>query len=778
MRRNLLLVVLVFSLVFFFSSVGSAQVNEYSLVAQNLLIHPCFGGDMVCGDTSVIIDINIKLIDSVQAFVCPLFVTFQAADAELDTCLTGGLGANTTYGIDIGLAGGFASRIVNETGPYPLDPKLFVAISFAAPLMPGANGLFCRTHWNVPGPGTLVFIAANHSTGGAIGMVGPGTDDKPINWNAGDTVGVFQVVPGPEQGPVITQPDTLKNFVGDVVVYGFSAIDVVGTSVQGAFIASVTPDPTPPALFDPTIAPINPPPSAGPWTITWNTASADPGVYAIEVGVYDECETTYCTTYIKLTGVLGHTWIGNQLYDVNGGWADPCDLVKVPVYLIPKANFGAFDLLIEFDPTILYFRGVEKGPGLPQGWEYFTYRQLPCPMCGCCKYKLQIFGIYDLKNKTTGEYIHEAPGDTLIIAYLNFQVACDQNLRGYDLNICFEFDDGICTENTFSDPTGYFLYVSGNPDFWSYDDCDTQNHGTNTVLNLMDFVLFNPPGTPVKEDGRPCGGVLVRGTGEKVRGDINLNLITYDPGDVVLFSSYFIRGTSVFTIDPPVQIANTDINADGFPLSLSDFVLMLRIMVHDATPIPKPTPGSDLATIYMIGDKVSTNANLGAALFVFEGDVKVSTDLKHEQGVVNGQTRVLVYMSSSTGITGQLLTAEGATKFSVEAAVDNFSRPVKTTVVNRAIPTAYALHPNYPNPFNPTTNISFALPIDSKVSLKIYNVAGQLVRTLVNETMVAGTHTVTWDGINSNGEKVASGIYFYKLNAGDYSKTMKMVMTK
>ncbi|MCJ7457935.1 MAG: T9SS type A sorting domain-containing protein, partial [candidate division Zixibacteria bacterium] len=114
---------------------------------------------------------------------------------------------------------------------------------------------------------------------------------------------------------------------------------------------------------------------------------------------------------------------------------------------------------------------------------------------------------------------------------------------------------------------------------------------------------------------------------------------------------------------------------------------------------------------------------------------------------------------------------------SVEA-VDNFSRPLKTTVVNRAIPTAYALNANYPNPFNPTTNISFALPIDSKVSLKIYNIAGQLVRTLVNETMVAGTHTVTWDGINSNGEKVASGIYFYKLNAGDYSKTMKMVMTK
>jgi hypothetical protein len=265
-------------------------------------------------------------------------------------------------------------------------------------------------------------------------------------------------------------------------------------------------------------------------------------------------------------------------------------------------------------------------------------------------------------------------------------------------------------------------------------------------------------------------------TGIKERGDVNLNLLAYDIGDAVLFSSYFIYGTSVFNIDQPVQIANTDINADGYPLGLSDFVLMLRIIAGDATPIPKPTPGSDLATIYMIGDKVSTNANLGAALFVFKGDVKVSTDLKNVQGVVDNQTRVLVYMNSNTGMTGQLLTAKGEL-VSVEA-VDNFSRPVKTTVVNRAIPTAYALNANYPNPFNPTTNISFALPIDSRVSLKIYNVAGQLVRTLVNETMAAGIHTVTWDGANSNGEKVASGIYFYKINAGDFSKTMKMVMTK
>ncbi|MDP3025797.1 MAG: T9SS type A sorting domain-containing protein, partial [candidate division Zixibacteria bacterium] len=89
-----------------------------------------------------------------------------------------------------------------------------------------------------------------------------------------------------------------------------------------------------------------------------------------------------------------------------------------------------------------------------------------------------------------------------------------------------------------------------------------------------------------------------------------------------------------------------------------------------------------------------------------------------------------------------------------------------------------ALHPNYPNPFNPTTNISFALPEDSRVSLKIYNLSGQLVKTVLDANLPAGTFTVIWDGTNISEERVASGIYFYKLTAGNYSQTKKMCFMK
>jgi hypothetical protein len=94
------------------------------------------------------------------------------------------------------------------------------------------------------------------------------------------------------------------------------------------------------------------------------------------------------------------------------------------------------------------------------------------------------------------------------------------------------------------------------------------------------------------------------------------------------------------------------------------------------------------------------------------------------------------------------------------------------------IPESFSLIQNYPNPFNPETDISYALPSDCQVKLTIYNLLGQKVKTLVNEPQTAGYKTVHWGGKDEQGNLVASGIYFYKLNAGDYTSTKKMVMTK
>ncbi len=97
---------------------------------------------------------------------------------------------------------------------------------------------------------------------------------------------------------------------------------------------------------------------------------------------------------------------------------------------------------------------------------------------------------------------------------------------------------------------------------------------------------------------------------------------------------------------------------------------------------------------------------------------------------------------------------------------------------DNSLPTTFALNQNYPNPFNPTTQISFALPEASDVRIDVYNVLGQQVRTLVNSRLAAGMHEVTWDGRSEGGSSVSSGVYFYRLAAGDFSETRKMLMVK
>lgn len=93
-------------------------------------------------------------------------------------------------------------------------------------------------------------------------------------------------------------------------------------------------------------------------------------------------------------------------------------------------------------------------------------------------------------------------------------------------------------------------------------------------------------------------------------------------------------------------------------------------------------------------------------------------------------------------------------------------------------PTGYALEQNYPNPFNPTTTISYQLPVNSDVELLIYNMTGQLVRTLVSTMQTAANHKVVWDGRSDAGQKVPSGMYVYTLRAGRFIAHKKLILMK
>ena len=85
---------------------------------------------------------------------------------------------------------------------------------------------------------------------------------------------------------------------------------------------------------------------------------------------------------------------------------------------------------------------------------------------------------------------------------------------------------------------------------------------------------------------------------------------------------------------------------------------------------------------------------------------------------------------------------------------------------------------NYPNPFNPTTTISFSIPNDGKVNLEVFNAKGQKVKTLVNERKTAGSHSIVWNGTDSRGNTLNSGVYFYKIKSDRFTSTKKMILLK
>jgi len=144
------------------------------------------------------------------------------------------------------------------------------------------------------------------------------------------------------------------------------------------------------------------------------------------------------------------------------------------------------------------------------------------------------------------------------------------------------------------------------------------------------------------------------------------------------------------------------------------------------------------------------------------------------KGIILCQT--LVSLNTSATLNGRIL-AQSATTANGNSVVE----PNDTSVFEGEIPNASTenyLISNYPNPFNPTTTIAYNMIEDGNVSIEVFNIKGQLVKTLINEHMTVGDQTITWNGTDNNNHTVSSGVYFYKMKSGNYSSAKKMILMK
>jgi len=168
--------------------------------------------------------------------------------------------------------------------------------------------------------------------------------------------------------------------------------------------------------------------------------------------------------------------------------------------------------------------------------------------------------------------------------------------------------------------------------------------------------------------------------------------------------------------------------------------------------------GTGIATLQFADDQVSDDKNLkGGGL------------LCDSQGAFDGLYYCSPLLADGTG--GWSGPTAGQTWY---CASDSFKGLLTNIVaVEKDSPSAFSVAQNSPNPFNPTTTINFSVPKADRVTVEVYNVAGQKVDTLVNGTMSAGTHSAVW---NASGK--SAGVYFYTVKAGSFSKTMKMTLLK
>ena len=199
-------------------------------------------------------------------------------------------------------------------------------------------------------------------------------------------------------------------------------------------------------------------------------------------------------------------------------------------------------------------------------------------------------------------------------------------------------------------------------------------------------------------------------------------------------------------------------------------------------------------SLQMNGDYLSVWADERAGILSgdlliedFDGQVEMAPELSHflSASQVSQEGLHIVFAGaqevSGPGELMRIYPGVGPDKAQLTRAHFNDGRivgRVEALAAPVAVATTFALHANYPNPFNPETTIAFDLPQAGRVELQVFDLLGQTVRTLLAQELSAGGHQVVWNGLDASGARVSSGVYFYRLQAGSQVQMRRMLLLK
>ncbi len=439
--------------------------------------------------------------------------------------------------------------------------------------------------------------------------------------------------------------------------------------------------------------------------------------------------------------------VSRSILQVGEVSAFPCMEVSVPINLINPGEtsyIGGFDVLLQYGiPEIIDLLSIERAP-LIESWEYFHVTLGDSST-------IRIIGIADIY----GNGIMIPPGEGPI-AFLNFEVSGDSIYVGQYAEINFIYGDD--NDNTISDSTGYLLVHPDVDSGWVY------NQDPNNVLI----------------------------------GDINLNGIAWEVSDAVLLINHIIDPVQ-FPFDY-VQILASDTNRDGVSATIPDLIYIINVINGYIIP-PRINYGDDTyAFVLAEFDEIDTDR----MVFRYESTVAAGGILlrldhgRNEIGSLSTNTGMNLFSDDKNGILSVMLLDYGGGVILpgeeiFEMTVSNGSVPIvaELQVSDRygnfiqaglypvsSLPAVFTLHGAYPNPFNSSTNVKFSLPEKADVDLSIYNMLGQLVKSLRFENMASGERSISWDGTGNSGDEVSSGVYLYRITAGEYRATSRMILLK
>lgn len=524
--------------------------------------------------------------------------------------------------------------------------------------------------------------------------------------------------------PVLSVGTNLKGGAGDTIYIPFAASDPDFETVT--FAASGIPAPS---EFN----------SSNPGYLKWSSSVADTGHHSFTLIASDESggSVSQQVSFELLPSARAELSISDEQ-------AFSGEFVYVDINVRNRVELSAFEIACYYDKTMLTLIGVEKDSTRISNWGVFDY-------VSTFDSKVFIQARSSASNPPTN-LLDKGSGR---IARLKFLTTSDLAFAGFFTRV------------------GFYFITANDP---------TEN------------VVYEADGTIVPRNEIPyeSGGVLVKRY-DGLIGDLNLNSIAFEIADLVYFTNYFID-----PINYPLDGArwlNSDINQDGTPATLGDLVMMIRIVTGGGGKLAGSREKKE-ALQWEFGSyggesvyRLAPGATFAAALLVFEVSDAVSpvtslagAELRvHQEGNL---VRVLILEPSGEEISldeGVLLSFPLGSAITLvsQEFVDRSGTPLALQRLHEGVlPSEFILEQNYPNPFNPQTTIAFTLPQAADVNLSIYNVLGEQVTILAEETLPSGRHEVVFNGTDRSGRSLPSGIYFYRLRTDSFEATKKMVLLK